>query len=461
MRSRYLLTLWLGTLLLAPVYGQRLSDGSVALEKKAILTNSLRRQLIKAEIKADPKDQGHVEAIGIAAKEMIYPLAWMTTSGRPPAGKVNAQVTQFDSAMLTLSSPKYRENTQETQQIFIRQAIAAAQEVMQSESSKPIASMNAARLLSRIPVRRVERGEILESEKDWLEAVLPRLAEGNGELLANTCLQELENPRANDGTRYYLLQTLASLLAIPPQQTPLLKPETVEKALLIATQLVEQPVPFPKATPRQEVEGYKKLRLQGVLVLAQARAPIVGKQRVALTLAKVAGNDARIEPAPRYEERLEAAIGLARMGRVAAKFPEFQTDYAAYLIAQAAAAFGEEANANREAREQERLAPWAVQAARFLEAVEGLKFHVKTPYVQQVCDQTVKLVLANVERKNSSDYGGLNDWLGLNPPPANTLFRGDAASAIQTTREPPAKDEETEPKKTPPTKAKSDPKKGK
>jgi hypothetical protein len=178
------------------------------------------------------------------------------------------------------------------------------------------------------------------------------------------------------------------------------------------------------------------MRLQAVKVLAQARAPVVGKDKVALTLARVAGNDVSMVPSPRHEERVEAAIGLCRMGPAAAKAPDFQIDYAAAQVARAVAAFGQQANANLDSKPAERRAPWSVEAARLYEAVEGLKYDVKTPFVQQVADQCLKLVLAPIERRAQSNPAALTDWLGLNPPGmATSLFKSDPKSAIKPAAE--------------------------
>ncbi|MFO0844807.1 MAG: hypothetical protein U0797_20815 [Gemmataceae bacterium] len=444
MLFRLLLTLLLVALLHAPARAQRLGDGEVAFEKKAALTNSLRKQLFRGEIRADPRDKNHVEAVEVAAKETIYPLFWRTER-RPEPGAINALVERFDTALTGLSGPRGRGNTAETQQLFCQLAIQAVVEVMHHEAAKPIATVNAARILSLIPERRAPR-DVLHTEKEWADEVLPRLAGGTGEQLAAACVQLVEDPKTNDGARYYLLRTLASLLGVP-SQVPVVKPETAEKAYAAAVKLVEKKNPFPKATPRQEVDGYRVLRQQAVKLLAQARVPVVGKDKVALTLARVAGNDEGLAPPPRIEERIEAAIGLARMAPAAAKFPDFQIDYAASQVARAVAAFGRHANANLDSKPQMRLAPWAVEAARLLEAVEGLRHDVKSPYVQKATDQCLKLVLASIERRTPAEHAALTDWLGLNPPPATSLFKGDEGSAIKPAAEEAIKEEKEEKEK--------------
>jgi hypothetical protein len=232
-----------------------------------------------------------------------------------------------------------------------------------------------------------------------------------------------------DGVRYFLFRTLASLLGVPRQMPPLVKQETEDKAYEVAARQVEKKVHFPKATPRQEVEGYKYLRLQAVRVLAQSRSPVAGKERPGLVLARVAGNDENVVPPPRIEERVEAAIGLARMA--AAKTPNFQPDYAAYQVGWAVAYFGDLAKGDLGGYPPTRLRPWKVDAARLNEALDVLKAEVKVPYVQKVVGQCQGMVLSALERNSEGNANALEDWLGTNEPPSKSLFAGDDEAVVK------------------------------
>src|SRR5204862_5746738 len=94
-------------------------------------------------------------------------------------------------------------------------------------------------------------------------------------------------------------------------------------------------------SPPEEVDGYRLLRREALRALAQTHAPALGeKYRPALSLVRFVGNDARVAPPPRLDERLEAAIGLARMRPA----KEYQPDYAAYEIGRFVVEFGSAAN---------------------------------------------------------------------------------------------------------------------
>src|SRR5262249_44113777 len=158
----------------------------------------------------------------------------------PPVGKMNALVEQFESRLSQMT--KFRAATTAFQQMYCKQITDRAQEVILR--GKPIAAVNAARILAAIPERRVDRG-VLQSEKDWAEEAQPRLADGNAEHLAVVLLGLLDNPKANDAVKYYLFRGLASLLGLPRQRVALLKPDTEEKAVAAAMKFVEKKVPYP------------------------------------------------------------------------------------------------------------------------------------------------------------------------------------------------------------------------
>jgi hypothetical protein len=411
----------------AEIRAQRLEDGSLALQTKAKATRLLRADLGNGKAQAEAKDKTHQEAAEIAAKEVTYPLIWETQSALVPEhGKLNRVFESFDRDILQMT--RFKLQTATWQQMYFRQVIDRAREVILA--GKPIAGVNAARMLSRIPERIRERG-VLQPEKAWVDDVLPRLAEGNAEHLAGVVLGLLETPKAIDGVKYWLYQALASLVAIPPQSPPLLKKETEEKIIHAGILAVDKKVIFPKRTDRSEVEGYKVLRREAIKIVAQARAPALGeKDRPALTLARVAGNDASIQPAPRLDERIEAVAGLARMGTTAGKASDFQPDYAALQIANTVLAFALEAAANVREPAVVRRRPWKVDAARLGEAVEELKGSVKTPYVQTLADKCL-LVLRTIENGDPGDANDLGDWLSKNSVPVNSLFKSGPDSTIK------------------------------
>jgi hypothetical protein len=228
-------------------------------------------------------------------------------------------------------------------------------------------------------------------------------------------------------------------MAMPKQLSPFLRKETEEKIIHTAIEMVEKKKPFPARTDRGQVEGYKVLRREAVKIVAQANVPVIGdKDRPALTLAKVAGNDESIQPSPRLDERIEASIGLARMSATAGKFPDYQPDYAALQIANTVLTFGLESAKPGNEKSATRSRPWKIDAARLGEAVDALKANVKSPYVQQLADQCL-LILRPLEDGRDANANNLGDWLSTNSCPVKTLFKSGADSAIKPAGEAPAK----------------------
>jgi hypothetical protein len=417
---------------------QRLEDGEVEFNrsKKVRDGRRLANQLFKGDLRADANDKTHQEAVDIAAKETVYSLKWFSDSRNIERGKINKVVEAFTGDLNRMS--KFNSKTAEMQQLFCRQVMDRVPEVVQK--GKVIAGVNAAMLLYRMVERREERGSV-QSEKTWVEEVMPRLADGNGEHLANVVLALLKEQdaraddkqgskgRENQGVRYYLYKTAASLLGLPVK-TPLLKKETEDRLVQAALDFVEKPRPFPRNTPIEEVDGYRALRREAIRVLAAAPSATVGdKGKPALALARIAVGDESVKPPPHVTERAEAAIGLARLVARNAGKGDLQADYAAAAIARGVHAFAINANANYEKKGLSRSRPWKVDAARLFEAIDALKGS-KDAYVNNAVKQCLS-VLEQVERNNNAPAAALGEWLATNAPASKSLYRGDEATTVK------------------------------
>jgi hypothetical protein len=278
----------------------------------------------------------------------------------------------------------------------------------------------------------MDRGS-LQTEKAWADDDEPRLLEGNGEQLAAVVLGLLDNPRASDGVKYYLFRTLSGLLGVPTK-IEVLKKETQEKIVLAALKMIAAKKKFFKNTPQDELDGYRALRREAVKVVAKTPSPTIADRSLpALVLAQIAAGDESISPAPRLDERIEAAIGLARLAEKAEKFPDFQADYAAAAIAQAVRSFGVQANMNIDKKGIERLRPWRVDAARLAEAVDAMKGNGKNAFINTASGQCQKAVLTNLAAalQIPARPNDLADWLERNPPPSKTLFKSVSESTIK------------------------------
>jgi hypothetical protein len=219
------------------------------------------------------------------------------------------------------------------------------------------------------------------------------------------------------------------MLSLPPQTPPLFDESKVTLALLDF--LNEKPFVSPEA-PQEEIEGYRMLRREAVSALAQTHQPkLNGKALPALVLARFAGNDASIQPPPRLDERLEAALGLARL-RPGKAWPDYQPDYAAQQILQFLSTFGNLANANKEEKVGfRRPRPWKIDGNRLVETLTAMRQQIKDPYVDKAL--AVGLRIATAVRDRTQCQPGDLSWIA-NPANAalnQELFKGNPDTTVK------------------------------
>ena len=417
--------------LLSPLHAQ---DGSLDeregdFAKKERATNSLRVKLFKGTEQANPADKDHREAIDVAAKSATYYLHWWASKRGP--GQLNQKVKDFTKRLDELDHVKDQSSVAAIKRLYAKAVAERARQVV--IAGPAIASVNAARVLYLLTARQLakKRGDQLfwQTDKEWAAEVLPRLQGDTAETLAAACTELLARPRLNDGAKYYLLKCLADLLSLPKQDTPLLKKETRDKALLAALPVLNQKKDFALNTPREELEGWKMLRAQALLVLAASNQAVIGKEKPALYLARAAGADAGISPPPRLDERIAGALGLARLV-AQGKAADLNADYAAHQVASAVAAFADEASRNIEAKPATRIRPWKADAARLLQAVLSMSAS-KDPHVKAVIGQC-KPILEELEANRvATNAANLQDWVVATLPPSKTLIKGDADSTVK------------------------------
>ncbi len=376
----------------------------------AVLENKYRahRQLIpalfKGQVQADPNDKSHVEAIDVIAKYATYRVYLNHLDERP--GQVDRAFKEFEGDLNDINRNK--PNTQGLADIYREKVRLRALEVIQYDKAKPIHKLYNARVLAKVA----------------------ELGEGK---LAETLLALLQDANQRDDIRFYALRGLRALLAraaLQPMPPVMSKDEEAKcSGALIA--FLERKPDLPAEPSLEELDGYRMLRREAVRALAQVRTSAFNdKLRPALTLARFAGDDERIQPSPRVDERVEAALGLARV--LSAQDKSYQPDYAANLIGKAIAALGVAANEDRGKEVIARRKPWKIEAARLSEALAALKADSgKNAYVSQVVDRGTKTLQAII-KGDLAEPGDLT-WFTTpdNDPPSKELFKGAADSAVK------------------------------
>lgn len=399
-----------------PAPAQSLNDGMDALNKKRTEHKTLISGLFRGEVPLDPKEPVHMEAVDVASKLITYP--YILEVPDKTAGAIDKLFRNFETDIIQIQRGK--DKTQELSKVYAELTRKHALEVLQHPTAKPIIRIAAARVLAHL-------------------AVL-----GQPEMV-DTLVALAKETKQNEGVRYFAFRGLKEILSLPPTPMgPVLDNKRIASAAEAIIEFLARPAPVSTQAPADEIEGYRLLRREAVRALAQVQLPLLSdKLRPALVLARFAGNDERIQPAPRLDERLEAAIGLARM-RPSKQVPNYQLDYAYEQIGIFVAFLGTAANLNVEASDDRRIRPWKVDAQRLIDVINAAKNDAKDPYMVRIADASLR-VLAPITRRNKAQAADLT-MLGENKAPTQELFKGQADTTVKSAQAtPPTLEKPTEP----------------
>ncbi len=322
--------------------------------------------------------------------------------------RIDKAFKDFEGDLKDISLAKVPQAMQPLADVYRDRIRVHALEVIQFEKAKPIHKIHNARILAKV----VDLGQ--------------------GKQLAETLLTVLQDDKQNGGVQYYALHGLRNLLGLAQKQQapPLLSKDDEAKCAEAIIAFLGRKPNLPAGAPQQEIDGFRILRREGVRALAQIHTPAFSdKVRPALTLARFAGADESIQPPPRVDERMEAALGLARMP--SAQNKQYQPDYAAGMIARCLGVFLTEAESQRE-RTTDRTRAWKIDAAHLIDALAALKADSgKNAYVSQVVDRATGLLNRIV--KGTELDAGQKTWFttSASDPPSKELFKGAADTAVK------------------------------
>ncbi len=384
---------------------QSLEEGWSQLDRPSSTAHGRFLNMLKGEkYNSDDKDQAR--AVDLVAKRHAYGV-YLNHEKMMQPGEIEKAMKEFDGYIQSIVNAREREALQPLSDAFRDKVRLHAREVIEYKSARPVHKIHNARLLAKV-------------------AVL-----GQPEL-ADTLIAVVKEPSQNDGVRYYSFRALATLLSQVQAGTsnPLLNKEQLAKCAEMLVDFLEQRKGPPKTAPIEEINGFRILRREAIRALAQIHTPAINdKVRPALVLARFAGDDERIQPAPRIDERVEASIGLARMR--ANKDKLYRPDYAAGQIAKCLGAFGQMANKERASKEVAATRPWRIEATLLKESLETLKAESGSDkYVAQVVDRAGQLLTDVV---NGRDFSKDLTWWTApeNEPTSKELFQGSADSTVK------------------------------
>lgn len=388
-----------------------------ALDKEYQANRVLMNNLLRGTEAFDAKNPKHLAAIDAAAKYSTY--RFTLPAYESEVGKIDEVYRNFEEQQLKQIQRSKAATQPQVAGAYSKAIGVRAREVLNSD--RAIARVNAARVLAK--TAELGQGDLADVLLEVFEKEVAKPRSGV--------------PRSgerNDGVIYHTLRGMRELLAVPnpaPPAPPVLSAERDLKLAQALIAFVTKPVKFAGDTPKDEIEGYRSMRREAVKALAYCRAPgLKGKDRPGMVLLRVAASDG-LTPEARVDERVEAAIGVARM-REAFDGKEFQPEYAAYQLGAFVEYLGSyysEASLPKEDRPRE-LRPFKIYAARLIEALDALKADTKNAYVASVVDQS-RRVLTVMEEGKQVKTGDLGMWLDRNGPPKDSLFQGVADSTVK------------------------------
>jgi hypothetical protein len=406
--TRYRLTLaalGLASICAFPVTGQQ-PGGEVKIIQPEnwtkLRTSYLEKKSTLKEVSngsADAKE--NADAIDIAAQFYSYQVTWPDVQSAT-SHNMDKAFGEFENDI----KAAVKNNSSAYLKMLAEKMAKYCKDVMDT-NSKAIARINSARLLAR-------------------------LAEAGLDETADVLTEEANKNDQYEAVKYYALKGLKALIgaANQPKSTVFTGPKGAErqaKAIQALAAVVDRKPPIPEALTPEEMNGFRRVRLEAIEGLANYRKPAVVddkgniKTPVARTLLEVIQKEGMV-PQPRLDEQVAAAVGLGNMQ--VKGFPNYQPSRAALQVApfflEFATRYQDRANGGRDARE-----PWKYYAARLIESLDAFRReNAGNNDLITVIDQFLN-VLKAIEVDGQVNPGELKQWLTDHPLKTETsLFKG-------------------------------------
>lgn len=380
--------------------------GLVEIAKERSANAEVFNKMLRGELEYDSKNTSHALAVDVNARFIAYRVTQPEFQQEP--GKMDGVFREFESILKQFHArPKSLVATN-----FLSRLLERSREVL--PNSVPIARINAVRMQSMIPSE-------LNSCDLLGRKTLPDQLMENFVNIVEKAPDDGMRLHALKGIRetYKVIRPLA--LAKSASERVTLKPETEARVAEALAKIIETPRIYPPDAPVEVTEGYRVLRREAIKALAQSRVPIAGaKGRTAFLLARMAtAND--IKPEPRFDERVEAAIGLLNMRPLPNDPNEFNLEANSYAFGVFLVEFFQKFS-TRNDNDQEKLLPWKIYAARINDGFDSLKQEVKNPYVDEMASKIVG-GLNDMEKSEKGSVPQLGTFLQAKPPASLLIYK--------------------------------------
>ncbi len=385
--------------------GRAPADASLTeLDMESRKHRDVLQRLLRGDMPANPNDKSHVAAADFAARYATYRFTFSrfhkVATGTDNRDTLDGLYYEFDRDIKGLVGGK--EKTKDFARLYAQKVIEHGLEVLDhgQREDNPLVQVNIARVLART-------------------AVLghPSLAVAADKILTD--------PNTSEAVKYYMLRGLRDLLAQMPNPTQSLGDNLEAKIAKDLVEFITRKVEISPITPQDEKDGLRMVRREAVRALAQLHNPgRPGKGAPATVLLHIM-NKKGFNPEPLVDERMEAAIGLARLR------PGMDKDYQPAFAAQQIALFLNDFAEYYSTTKKEERRPCRIPAAQLLDALESLKNDTKDKYVLSLFDTNKPgaQVLERIVAEQTANPADAVDFASRNSPPIPKLFKNGPAEA--------------------------------
>jgi hypothetical protein len=392
------------------------------------LRREFKNNLFDGKTAADPKNPKHVMMLDLQAQWLVWRFV---DAPFQPGGekdtKFNAQIGDVDRDIKSLTGK--REDTVEASRIFTNSYVTHARATLASPKRTAVNALNLMR--ATVLVAKLGQGELADLLLDVLQDEMAKDKSTEAEVRANAA------KAPNDGLKYYALKALQELLSqepLPPLKEPILNKEREEKVCKALTAYINTNVTYKDGTPPQLIDGRRVLRREAIKALGLVGHPTLPdkKNGAAVTLLRVLTRSG-MSPEPGIEERMEAAIGLARM-RLNAD-PDYNADYALSQVALFLDDFISFCNKAGPDGNTELQRPVRIYAAHLDDALAAIKKQLDDPviglkfpapqrdYLNKAIP-AIQIELRGIEKEGRRDGNALPRFRDANKPASDMLIKG-------------------------------------
>ncbi|HMF13740.1 MAG TPA: hypothetical protein VKE94_15585 [Gemmataceae bacterium] len=287
--------------------------------------------------------------------------------------------------------------------------------------------------------------------------ILAHMAKIGHEEATEALAEALADPDMNGGTKVWAAKGLHDffMLAFPTgEEQPVYFKDKEREARCIKALLTAFDVKLPNNPPPtpEEIDGLRVLRREIISALGATRYPALidakgaSQGNSALTLIRALRNDG-LNPSPRLDEQVEAAIGLAMMKTIPNKdykaASPYQVDVAAYHLGRFIVDFARRHQSRKEDENKAHAQPWKTSAAHLSIALAALAkdadaFNKNDPtkngkmaqYVKGIVKDCLPILKA-IEADGDPRPDQLSEFLEKSQRDDEPIYKGDQNSVVK------------------------------